>query len=65
MVIATMPAPTVATDADAPAALTPRGVAALHLIRFEAVWAELDGADRAYFATELAELARQAGEAGR
>ena len=33
-----MPAPTVAADADAPAVLTRRGRAAVHLIRFEDAW---------------------------
>ena len=42
------------------AALTPRGRAAARLLAFEDAWVELDGADRAYFASELAELARQA-----
>ena len=65
MAIATMPAPTVAADADAPAVLTPRGVAAVHLIRFEDAWRELDGAGRAYFASELEQLAREAREADR
>ena len=60
MAIATLSEPTVAADADAPVVLTPRGVAAVHLIRFEDVWAELDGADRAYFASELEQLAREA-----
>ena len=60
MAIATMPAPTVAVDVDAPAVLTARGRAVARLLAFEDVWDELDGADRAYFASELAELARQA-----
>ena len=60
MAIATMPEPTVAADADTPAILTPRGRAVARLIAFEDVWAELDGADRAYFASELEQLAREA-----
>ena len=43
-------------------ALTPRGAAAVHLIRFEEIWAELGGADRRYFASTLEDLARLAGE---
>ena len=62
MVIA-MPAPTVAADAAAPAVLTPRSRAAARLLTFEDVWAELDGADRGYFASELEDLAQQAREA--
>ena len=49
-----------ATDADAPAVLTLRGRAVARLIAFEDVWAELDGADRAYFASELEQLSREA-----
>ena len=60
MAIATMPAPTVAADADVPAVLTPRGRAVARLLAFEALWAELDGVDRAYFARELEQLAREA-----
>ena len=60
MAIATMPEPTVTTDADAPAGLTPRGRAVARLIAFEDAWAELDGPDRAYFASELEQLAREA-----
>ena len=60
MTIATMSVPTAAVDADAPAVLTPRGVAVAHLVAFEDVWAELDGPDRAYFASELEQLAREA-----
>ena len=45
---------------DGPAVLTLRGRAAARLIAFEDVWAELDGADRAYFASELEQLAREA-----
>ena len=59
MVIAVLSEPTVAADADAPAILTLRGRAAARLIAFEDVWAELDGADRAYFVSELEDLARQ------
>ena len=60
MAIATMPAPTVAADADAPAALTPRGRGVARLLAFEDVWAELGADDRAYFARELEQLAREA-----
>ena len=60
MAIVTMPAPTVAADADAPAVLTPRGRAVARLLAFEDAWAELDGADRVYFASELEQLAREA-----
>ena len=60
MAIAVAPEPTTATDADAPAALTPRGRAVARLLAFEDVWAELDGGDRAYFASELEQLAREA-----
>ena len=60
MAIAVLSEPTAATNADAPAVLTPRGRAAARLITFEAVWAELDGADRAYFASELEQLAQEA-----
>ena len=42
------------------AALTPRGRAVARLLAFEDVWAELDGADRAYFGSELEQLAREA-----
>ena len=52
-------------DANSPApeprpALTARGEAAVHLIRFEGVWAELGADDRAYFAVALEQLAREA-----
>ena len=60
MAIATMTEPTTAVDADAPAILTPRGHAVARPIAFEDVWAELDGPDRAYFASELEQLAREA-----
>ena len=60
MAIATMPEPTAAVAADTPAVLTPRGRAVARLVAFEDVWAELDGADRAYFASELEQLAQQA-----
>ena len=60
MVITVAPEPTAAVAADAPAILTPRGRAVARLLAFEDVWAELDGADRAYFATELEQLAREA-----
>ena len=43
-----------------PAVLTPRGRAAARLLAFEDVWAELVPRDRAYFATELEQLAREA-----
>ena len=42
------------------AVLTPRGRAVARLIAFEDAWAELDGPDRAYFASELEPLAREA-----
>ena len=42
------------------AALPPRGEAAVHLVRFEEVWAELGAADRGYFAATLEQLAREA-----
>ena len=42
------------------AVLTPRGRAVARLIAFEDVWAELGGADRAYFASELEDLAWEA-----
>ena len=60
MAIAVLSDPTVAADADAPAVLTPRGVAAVHLTRFEEAWRELDSVDRGYFATELEQLVREA-----
>ena len=60
MAIATMTEPTTAVDAGAPAILTPRGRAVARLLAFEAVWAELDAADRAYFAGTLEQLAREA-----
>ena len=41
-------------------ALTARGEAAVHLLRFEDVWAELGADDRAYFAGTLGDLAREA-----
>ena len=41
-------------------ALTPRGEAAVHLIRFEEVWAELGAEDRGYFAATLEQLAQEA-----
>ena len=43
-----------------PAALTARGEAAVHLLRFEDAWAELGADDRAYFAGTLGDLAREA-----
>ena len=64
MAIAIVPEPTAAVDADGPAALTPRGRAVARLLAFEAVWAELDGADRAYFTTELEGPTRQARQVG-
>ena len=64
MAIAVLSEPTVATEADAPAVLTPRGRAAARLLAFEDAWAELDGADRAYFAGTLEQLAREATLAG-
>ena len=42
------------------AALTSRGEAAVHLIRFEEVWAEVGGEDRGYFAATLEQPAREA-----
>ena len=39
-----------------PAALTPRGIAAAHLSRFQDVWSELTPEDRAWFAHWLTEL---------
>ena len=42
------------------AALTARGAAAVHLIRFEDAWAELGAEDRRYFAAVLEDLAREA-----
>ena len=42
------------------AALTARGEAAVHLIRFEDAWAELGADDREYFAGALEDLAREA-----
>jgi hypothetical protein len=39
--------------------LTPRGQAALALIRFRAQWDHLGPADRAWFRDELAELAAE------
>ena len=53
------PALSAMAETEPRAALTPRGVAAVHLIRFEEAWRELDGVDRAYFASELEQLARQ------
>ena len=41
-------------------ALTRRGEAAVHLVRFEAVWAGLGADDRGYFAATLEQLAREA-----
>ena len=41
-------------------ALTPRGEAAVHLLRFEEVWAELGADDRGYFVATLEQLAREA-----
>ena len=41
------------------AALTARGEAAVHLIRFEEAWAALGAEDRAYFAGTLEQLARE------
>ena len=60
MAIAALSEPTAAAEADAPAVLTARGRAVARLLAFEAAWSELDGADRAYFATELEQLAREA-----
>ena len=45
-------------------ALTARGEAAVHLLRFEEVWAGLGADDRGYFAATLEQLAREA-RAGR
>ena len=42
------------------AALTARGQAAVHLLRFEDAWAELGADDRVYFAGALEQLAREA-----
>ena len=56
--------PAAPDDGDCPAALTPRGEAAILLIRLEDAWAELGPADRAYFAGVLEDLARQAREVG-
>ncbi len=41
-------------------ALTARGQAAVHLLRFEDAWAELGAEDRRYFADTLEDLAREA-----
>ena len=41
-------------------ALTARGEAAVHLIRFEDVWTELGAQDRAYFAATLERLTAEA-----
>ena len=50
-----------AADPEAPGgALTGRGAAAVHLIRFEDAWATLGADDRAYFASTLEDLAREA-----
>ena len=56
----------IAEQAPAPcAALTARGVVAVHLIRFVDAWAELGAEDRGYFADTLEDLARDArGEEG-
>ena len=43
-----------------PAALTVRGEAAVHLIRFEDAWAELGAEDRRYLAGTLEDLAWEA-----
>ena len=45
-------------------ALTTRGQAAVHLLRFEDAWAELGADDRRYFAGTLEQLAREAALAG-
>ena len=42
------------------AALTACGQAAVHLLRFEDVWAELGAEDRRYFAAALEDLVREA-----
>ena len=47
-------------DDEQASALTTRGEAAVHLIRFEEVWAELGADDRGYFAAALKRLAREA-----
>ena len=47
-------------DTEPRAALTTRGEAAIHLIRFEDAWAELGAEDRRYFAGTLEDLAREA-----
>jgi len=44
-----------------PAALTDKGAAAVALLRFERLFRALGPADRAYFADELAGLAKEAG----
>ena len=43
------------------ATLTTRGAAAVHLLRFEAVWVELGADDRRYFAATLEQLVQEAG----
>ena len=51
----------VTVDEGAPAgALTPKGAAMCALLRFEELLRDLEPADRAWFASELAELAEEA-----
>ena len=53
-----------ADQGDGPAALTPRGEAAVLVLRLEQLWPGLATADRAYVAGALADLARRAREVG-
>ena len=57
MIDATAPAQELAYAAGwEPTALTPRGTAAARLGAFQGAWAQLDRADRAWFAEWLTEL---------
>ena len=57
MIDATAPAQEFAYAAGwEPVALTPRGIAAARLGEFQDAWAQLDRADRAWFAEDLRDL---------
>jgi hypothetical protein len=58
--VAPRSAPTLAELVAARPVLTPRGQAALALVRFQRLWLHLGPADRAWFAGELAALAEEA-----
>jgi hypothetical protein len=60
MAVQTLPRPVSGSADTGTVALTDRGAAAVALLRFERLFGELGSTDRAYFAEELVELAREA-----